>query len=277
MGKAPAFQFYIRDWLSDPQLRATSTSTKGIWIDLLCFMWEAPDRGRLVDVTVEQVAKMTGATVGEVNIFLSEANTLKFATVTERDKKVTVENRRMVREERERRANAERQSRFRAKKQTPNNGQSNEKVTSLSSSSSSTSSSTSTSSQKNRGSKDPLGQTTPTPSNGKLSAEQQARFDRFWAVYPKKRAKGQALNAWKKIRPDETLAGQIVNAVEQWTHAHDWIKEGGKYIPHPATWLNAMGWEDEPTSVAVMPYSETTAQNIQSIQEWMNEDEKNPE
>jgi hypothetical protein len=154
MGKAPAFQFYVRDWLSDPQLRATSTVSKGIWIDLLCFMWEAPERGKLDGVTAGQLAKMTGATLAEIEVFLSEAKTLKFASVTERDKKITLENRRMVREEKERKANADRQARFREKKRSPNNAPSNGKVTSPSSTSSSTT--TSTAKKKERGSKDPL-------------------------------------------------------------------------------------------------------------------------
>ena len=25
----------------------------------------------------------------------------------------------------------------------------------------------------------------------------------------------------------------------------DWIKDGGQFVPYPATWLNAKGWEDE--------------------------------
>jgi len=25
----------------------------------------------------------------------------------------------------------------------------------------------------------------------------------------------------------------------------EWTKDNGKYIPYPATWLNAKGWEDE--------------------------------
>jgi len=24
----------------------------------------------------------------------------------------------------------------------------------------------------------------------------------------------------------------------------DWRKDSGQFIPHPATWLNAKGWED---------------------------------
>jgi phage replication O-like protein O len=78
-----------------------------------------------------------------------------------------------------------------------------------------------------------------------LSAVQLERFNRFWSVYPKKRSKGQAEKAWKKIKPSEQLAAQIVEAVERAKTSYDWTKAGGKYIPYPATWLNAKGWEDE--------------------------------
>jgi hypothetical protein len=29
--------------------------------------------------------------------------------------------------------------------------------------------------------------------------------------------------------------------------SHDWSKDGGKYIPNPATWLNQGRWDDEIT------------------------------
>jgi len=217
LGKAPAFQFYVRDWLSDPQLRAASTVSKGIWIDLLCFMWEAPDRGKLEGVTREQLAKMTGATPEEIEVFLSDAKTLNFGSVTERDKKITLENRRMVREEKERKANAERQARFRDKKKSLNNAPSNGKVTSLSSSSTSV--------------------TPPKPPTG--------GFDEFWKSYPKKVGKGAAESAFKKIKkPKETLR-QILQALERQKRSEQWTKENGRFIPNPATYLNQRRWEDE--------------------------------
>lgn len=70
-------------------------------------------------------------------------------------------------------------------------------------------------------------------------------FDEFWASYPKKRSKGEALKAWKKINPDSELVAKILQGVARAKTCHDWTKEGGRYIPYPATWLNRMGWEDE--------------------------------
>ena len=72
-----------------------------------------------------------------------------------------------------------------------------------------------------------------------------AQFEKFWNSYPKKKSKGQAEKAFLKINPDEQLLAMIIATIEQAKTSEDWIKESGKYIPYPATWLNAKGWEDE--------------------------------
>lgn len=70
-------------------------------------------------------------------------------------------------------------------------------------------------------------------------------FEAFWTAYPKKKSKGQALSAWKKLRPDSSLQVVILKAIEAQKRSPDWQKDKGQYIPYPATWLNAMAWEDE--------------------------------
>lgn len=71
-------------------------------------------------------------------------------------------------------------------------------------------------------------------------------FDIFWQAYPKKKSKGQAEKAWRKINPSEQLQDRILNAIEQAKTSVDWKKDNGQFIPYPATWLNAKGWEDAP-------------------------------
>jgi len=75
--------------------------------------------------------------------------------------------------------------------------------------------------------------------------ETEQRFKIFWESYPKRKSKGQAEKAFLKINPDEQLLETIVSKIEQAKTSEDWLKEKGKYIPYPATWLNAKGWEDE--------------------------------
>lgn len=73
-------------------------------------------------------------------------------------------------------------------------------------------------------------------------------FEMFWKVYPKKKSKGVAEKVWKGIRPDEKLLQTIINSIEQSKNTDQWRKDGGQFIPHPATWLRAKGWEDELTT-----------------------------
>lgn len=70
-------------------------------------------------------------------------------------------------------------------------------------------------------------------------------FEQFWKVYPRKKSKGQAEKAWNKIKPDESLLKIILGKIDCACKSSDWTKDNGVYIPHPATWLNAKGWEDE--------------------------------
>lgn len=66
-------------------------------------------------------------------------------------------------------------------------------------------------------------------------------FDQFWSAYPKKTAKGDAEKAWKKHKPDLAACLAALAVAKQ---SSDWIKDGGQFIPHPATWINGKRWED---------------------------------
>ncbi len=85
----------------------------------------------------------------------------------------------------------------------------------------------------------------PTEQNRTEQNKTCTHFDRFWSAYPRKKSKGQALKAWKKIKPSEQLLETMLSAIERAKTSADWVKDGGQYIQYPATWLNAQGWEDE--------------------------------
>jgi hypothetical protein len=83
----------------------------------------------------------------------------------------------------------------------------------------------------------------------RLSAEKAAKvatsgFESFWAAYPRKIGKRKAREAFrraiKSVTPEEILA-----AVSAQQKSAQWREANGKYIPHPTTWLNRGGWEDE--------------------------------
>jgi len=79
--------------------------------------------------------------------------------------------------------------------------------------------------------------TTPKPPSGE--------FVRFWLVYPRHVAKKAALQAWGKLAPTPEQVEQLMVALDAAKRSGDWLREGGRFIPHPATWLNGRRFEDE--------------------------------
>jgi uncharacterized protein YdaU (DUF1376 family) len=73
-----------------------------------------------------------------------------------------------------------------------------------------------------------------------------SEFICFWKIYPKKKNKGDALKAWLKIKEPKIILEKIKIALSWQIKTKDWIKESGQYIPYPASYLNATGWEDSP-------------------------------
>jgi len=81
-------------------------------------------------------------------------------------------------------------------------------------------------------------------------------FDQFWSEYPVKKGKGDAKRSWERQRLDSKLPEILAKLVIMRTTDSQWLNDGGKYIPHPASWLNATGWEDEATPAPI--FSPTT-------------------
>lgn len=81
-----------------------------------------------------------------------------------------------------------------------------------------------------------------TPQRGAVTREKEQQFEEFWSKYPKKVAKSTAKKAFEKVSaPLETL----LTAIERQKCSEQWSKDGGQFIPNPATWLNQERWNDE--------------------------------
>lgn len=90
------------------------------------------------------------------------------------------------------------------------------------------------------------------PTKGESGVKTQAKtdhheeFEQFWAVYPKKKSKLDAVRAWEKLHKAGKMPpiGVILAAVKTQKADPEWVKDEGKYVPYPATWLNGHRWED---------------------------------
>ncbi len=88
---------------------------------------------------------------------------------------------------------------------------------------------------------------TDTEQNREEYARERAsdRFDEFWALYPRRVGKAAAKRAWSR-KGLNAKADEILEHLRARVRSDaQWLAEGGKFIPHPQTWLNRDGWLDE--------------------------------
>jgi hypothetical protein len=93
-----------------------------------------------------------------------------------------------------------------------------------------------------------------------------AAFDAFWAAYPRKVAKGAASRAWGRLLPSAELGVVILAAVERQRASPQWTKDGGQFIPHPATWLSQERWLDETTRATRVNGIEVQPQRLGGVE-----------
>lgn len=91
--------------------------------------------------------------------------------------------------------------------------------------------------------------TTPIPSQGLTVSEQlnalqgvNPNFEAFWAIYPIKKNKAMAKNAWECQGCDAHVA-EIINKLQQQVKRDKQYLEG--YAPLPANYIYREGWLDE--------------------------------
>lgn len=77
---------------------------------------------------------------------------------------------------------------------------------------------------------------------GTVSGE--AGFEEFWKLYPKKVAKGDARKAWQQVAKIRPPLSTLLKAVVVAKACEQWRRDGGAFIPYPATWLRGERWED---------------------------------
>lgn len=79
--------------------------------------------------------------------------------------------------------------------------------------------------------------------NRNITSEIEISFEEFWNVYPRKAGKEAARKAFVKAFQadgEDVLAGAT-------RYANDpYLPQDKNFIPHPATWLNAGRWSDDP-------------------------------
>jgi uncharacterized protein YdaU (DUF1376 family) len=77
----------------------------------------------------------------------------------------------------------------------------------------------------------------PKPPRGELEG-----FEEFYAAYPRKEDRAKAVKAFAKVTAP---LAELLAALEWQCKSSNWRKDGGQFIPLPASWLNGERWKDE--------------------------------
>ncbi|MFA5719495.1 MAG: phage replisome organizer N-terminal domain-containing protein [Acholeplasmataceae bacterium] len=85
-------------------------------------------------------------------------------------------------------------------------------------------------------------------------------FNNFWKAYPRKVGKDKCFNWFKRRKVTQEFVNDLILAVKQQEKSKQW--QNRQYIPHPYTWLNRGGWNDE------LDYVETPQETIKN--RWEN-------
>jgi hypothetical protein len=191
-------------------------------MDLICFMHEGTPYGYLkVNQKViheVKLARMTGLTADEFTGYLSE---LEEAGVVRRDEAGCIYSKRMVEDEK-----------CREKRKLNGKKGGNPKLTDKK--------------LVNQGDNQVVKQIVADEDSRKQKKELDSLFSEFWEAYPNKKKKPAALAAFKRLKPDKQMLDSITTALAEWKQSKQWLKDGGEFIPHPATWLNGHQWKDDP-------------------------------
>lgn len=64
----------------------------------------------------------------------------------------------------------------------------------------------------------------------------------FWDEYPNKKAKLDALKAWKQTADLRPEMEELIAAIGRQKNSDSWTRG---FVPHPATWLRGGRWMDD--------------------------------
>lgn len=71
-------------------------------------------------------------------------------------------------------------------------------------------------------------------------------FSKFWAAYPRKDGKQDAIKAWKSLKPNADLQRVILDDIRRRMESGGaWYKTEKRFIKLPASYLRGRRWEDE--------------------------------
>jgi hypothetical protein len=212
-------KFYWADWRSDSRLRLCSKAAKGVWMDFLAFAFDldAPGRAAINGQPLE-LEEIGYAIDGDCTENVQLLEELAHRGVLKKSEQGVYYSKRMAAEYDLREAKAQNRNGMNNKTGTKCTTKQEQTLSNSNSNSVSTS-------EKN----------------------QDRRFAEFWELFPRKVARAEARRRWMRADLDG-IADEVIAGLARCKASKDWKGREAKFLPYPATWLNAEGWHDEPDS-----------------------------
>lgn len=76
----------------------------------------------------------------------------------------------------------------------------------------------------------------------------QREFDSLWTIYPNKKGKAQALQAYIKARKQGESFEAVENGINSYIQQIQALKTKPEYVKHGSTWFSQNAWNDEYTT-----------------------------
>lgn len=119
---------------------------------------------------------------------------------------------------------------------------------------------------------------TNTSTNTSANAHNSARacesmFDEFWNAYPRKANSAAAYAKYMELSPSPELHAEILAAVERLKASEQWREDGGRYIPHPARFIDERRWTEAAESATgrYKPTYDRAVIEQQLEREWLDD------
>lgn len=250
------FKFYGGDYLTDPKMKRLTPTEKAMWVALLCYASNSDD-GVISFLTEDDLRDIVGVselsddwerTQGAFDRFIA------LGLMEQKESKILIVN--FEKRQTANATDAERALRYRLKKKSGD--EHHEPVTK------SSRSAVTKVTLEREGERDKKESHT-TRDGARDESNATKLFDTFWELYPNKKSKKKAVDAWSKLFKnvggeqrgdlyDKIIAGLMLSRASQ-----QWQKDGGQFVPHPTTWLNQERWNDE---VAILTTTERKVHKI---------------
>ncbi len=223
--KLPFIQFFTGDWKKDPGIQALDHEARGVWFEMLIIMHESDSRGKLTlngnKMPDEALARLLGLDEAKTKQILGKI--LSYGVASEEQDTGIIYCRRMLRDIELRQKRADAGSKGGKQKS------SNRKAKSYPSESEPES--------------EPESYRTPTPPVP--NEGHRRRFDRVWAIYPKKEYPDKAVQQFVIVNPSDADVDAMMVAIEEQKKSESWQRDGGRWIPQLSKWLAGGGWKNE--------------------------------